>query len=72
MIEVSKGQKSYSGIGTFHPMSLIYCKKCGNNIILGDIYQNAKDMGAQCERCKAVNVITMEDGELKGQSLQDI
>jgi DNA-directed RNA polymerase subunit RPC12/RpoP len=39
------------------------CKKCGNDIILGGIYQNAKDMGAQCERCKAVNVITMEDGE---------
>ena len=53
-------------------MSLIQCKKCGNDIILGDIYQNAKDMGAQCERCKAVNVITMEDGELKEQSLQDI
>jgi phage FluMu protein Com len=72
MIEVSKGQKSYSGIGIFIPLSLIHCKKCGNDIILGDIYQNAKDMGAQCERCKAVNLITMEDGELKEQSLQDI
>jgi phage FluMu protein Com len=53
-------------------MAFIYCKKCGNDIILGDIYQNVKDMGAQCERCKAVNVITMEDGELKEQSLQNI
>jgi phage FluMu protein Com len=53
-------------------MSLIYCRKCGNSIILGDIYQNSKDMGVTCERCKAVNVITMEDEELKGQSLQDI
>jgi hypothetical protein len=53
-------------------MSLIYGRKCGNSIILGDIYQNAKDMGVTCERCKTMNVITMEDGELKKQEFSEI
>jgi phage FluMu protein Com len=66
MIEVSKGQKFSSGIGTFIPLSLIHCNKCGEYRYLTlHAFWNISDFGAKCPKCNAINTITLKNGELK-------
>ena len=68
MIEVSKGQKSYSRIGTFIPLSLIHCKKCGEyRYLTSHAFWNVNDLNLKCKDCGTINIITIENGELKKQ-----
>jgi hypothetical protein len=44
------------------------CKKCGEpNFLTPHAFGNITDFGAKCEKCEAINTITLEVGELKKQ-----
>lgn len=47
----------------------IYCKKCGGDLLLPDTYRNVKDVGVRC-KCKSLNIIAMENGELRSQKIE--
>ena len=72
MIEVSKGQKSYSGIGTFIPCPLYIVGNAETILFSATFIKMLRIWVLHARDARAVNLVTMEDGELKGQSLQDI
>jgi phage FluMu protein Com len=50
-------------------MAFIYCKKCGEYWYLTPYaFWNITEFGAKCEKCKTINTITLEEGELKKQT----
>jgi hypothetical protein len=49
-------------------MALITCKKCGElNYLTPHAFWNITDFGAKCEICETINMITLDNGELKKQ-----
>jgi phage FluMu protein Com len=49
-------------------MLTIICNKCGEFIDLNTTnYWNVKDIDVTCAKCKAINTITIEEGELRSQ-----
>jgi hypothetical protein len=49
-------------------MVVITCKECKESIYLTPhAFWNMTDFGAKCERCGTINMITLEQGELKKQ-----
>ena len=50
-------------------MVLITCKKCGElDYLNSKAFSNISDFGAKCEKCRTINTITIENGELRKQS----
>jgi hypothetical protein len=49
-------------------MVVITCKDCGNLIYLAPhAFWNIADSGARYEKCETINMITVENGELRKQ-----
>jgi hypothetical protein len=49
-------------------MPVIFSKECGESIYLNPhAYWNVNDVGVKCDKCKATNTITLENGELRKQ-----
>jgi phage FluMu protein Com len=44
------------------------CKKCGElNYLTPHAFWNISDVGVKCDKCNAINTITLENWELKKQ-----
>jgi len=50
-------------------MVVTTCKECGELVYLtSDAFSNVDDdLGIKCEKCQAINTITLEKGELRKQ-----
>lgn len=49
-------------------MPVIFCKECKETIYLDPhTYWTIGDATIRCEKCKMINMITLENGELKKQ-----
>jgi hypothetical protein len=49
-------------------MAFIYCKKCGEyRYLTPHAFWNITDFGYKCKDCGTINIITIENGELKKQ-----
>lgn len=49
-------------------MVVITCKDCGNLIYLAPhAFWNIADSGARYEKCETINMITLENGNLKSR-----
>jgi len=49
-------------------MVVYVCEKCGEpNFLTPHAFWNITDFGGKCERCEAINTITLEKGVLKKQ-----
>jgi RNase P subunit RPR2 len=49
-------------------MVLITCKKCGElDYLTSKAFSNITDFGYECRSCGTINMITLENGELKKQ-----
>jgi hypothetical protein len=47
-------------------MPVMFCKKCGEtNYLDPHAYWTINDAAVKCEKCQAVNTITLQNGELK-------
>jgi hypothetical protein len=50
-------------------MPVIFCKKCrGTNYLDPKSYWTINDAAVKCEKCQVINMITLENGELKNQA----
>jgi hypothetical protein len=50
-------------------MPVIFCKKCrGTNYLDPKSYWTINDAAVKCEKRQAINMITLENGELKNQA----
>lgn len=48
------------------PMVVYSCKKCGKpNFLTPHAFWNINDFGAKCEKCRTINTVTLEKGELR-------
>jgi RNase P subunit RPR2 len=50
------------------PMAFIYCKKCGEyRYLTPHAFWNVNNLNVKCKDCGTINIITIENGELKKQ-----
>jgi hypothetical protein len=49
-------------------MAFIYCKKCGEyRYLTPHAFWNVNDLNVKCKDCGTINIITIENGELRKQ-----
>jgi hypothetical protein len=48
-------------------MVVYTCKKRGEPFLTPHAFWTITDFGAKCEKCETINMITLENGELKKQ-----
>ena len=45
---------------------MVVYKKCGElNYLTPHAFWNISDFGAKCKKCEMINMVTLEEGELK-------
>jgi RNase P subunit RPR2 len=49
-------------------MAVIYCKKCGEyRYLTPHAFWNVNDLNVKCKDCGTINIITIENGEIRKQ-----